>query len=49
MSTTSDPVDVGIVGLGGIGHSHADCLVDGPARLAGGMDVDADGNISGLF
>lgn len=42
MSTTSDPVDVGIVGLGGIGHSHADCLVGGPARLVGGMDVDAD-------
>ena len=35
-------VRVGIVGLGGIGHHHADRLESIDADLVGGMDVDAD-------
>lgn len=35
-------VSVGLVGLGGIGHHHANRLVDRGATLVGGMDVDAD-------
>ncbi|WP_348610243.1 Gfo/Idh/MocA family protein [Halobaculum rarum] len=34
-------VRVGIVGLGGIGHHHAERLVSFGADLVGGMDVDA--------
>ncbi len=39
-----DPSDVrvGIVGLGGIGHHHAEQLEALGADLVGGMDVDAD-------
>ena len=38
---TDSTVQVGIVGLGGIGRYHADCLErQDQAELAGGMDVD---------
>ncbi|WP_058365130.1 Gfo/Idh/MocA family protein [Haloparvum sedimenti] len=39
-----DPNDVrvGIVGLGGIGHHHANRLAERGANLVGGMDIDAD-------
>ena len=47
--THANDVSVGIVGLGGIGHHHGTTLVERGATLVGGMDVDADGNISGLF
>lgn len=40
MSSTT-PLDVGIVGLGGIATHHANCLREQSAVLAGGMDVDA--------
>ncbi|KAB1193826.1 gfo/Idh/MocA family oxidoreductase [Haloferax sp. MBLA0076] len=41
MSTGSS-VRVGIVGLGNIGHHHADRLVDLGATLVGGLDIQAD-------
>ena len=45
--THANDVSVGIVGLGGIGHHHADRLVDRDANLVGGMDIDA--NARGRF
>ncbi|TQQ79208.1 Gfo/Idh/MocA family oxidoreductase [Halonotius terrestris] len=36
------PVRVGIVGLGGIGHHHADRLEEHGADLVGGVDIDAE-------
>ncbi|ELZ83157.1 oxidoreductase [Haloferax elongans ATCC BAA-1513] len=39
---TSSSVRVGIVGLGNIGHHHADRLVDLGADLVGGLDIQAD-------
>ena len=41
MSTASS-VRVGIVGLGNIGHHHADRLVDLGATLVGGLDIQAE-------
>ena len=41
MSTESR-LRVGIVGLGNIGHYHADRLVDQGVELVGGVDVDPD-------
>ena len=41
MDSAND-VDVGIVGLGGIGHHHASRLVENGQSLVGGMDIDAD-------
>lgn len=40
----SDPTDVhvGIVGLGNIGHHHAERLEDSEASVVGGLDVDAE-------
>ena len=40
--TTESPVQVGIIGLGGIGHHHAERLADQPAELAGGLDISGD-------
>ncbi|GAB3675669.1 Gfo/Idh/MocA family protein [Halopiger thermotolerans] len=37
-----DAVRTGIVGLGNIGHHHADRLVEHGVPLVGGMDVDAE-------
>ncbi|GAB3025836.1 Gfo/Idh/MocA family protein [Natronobiforma cellulositropha] len=44
MSTIETPADVrtGIVGLGNIGHFHAERLVEHGGTLAGGMDVSAE-------
>ncbi|MFW6320562.1 MAG: Gfo/Idh/MocA family protein, partial [Halohasta sp.] len=39
---SDDPVQVGIVGLGGIGHHHADRLGDHDAQLTGGVDISGD-------
>ncbi|EMA67443.1 oxidoreductase domain protein [Halorubrum aidingense JCM 13560] len=39
--THANDVAVGIVGLGGIGHHHAEKLTDRGANLVGGMDIDA--------
>jgi len=36
------PVQVGIVGLGGIGHHHADRLTEQDAELIGGVDISGD-------
>ncbi|XVH31876.1 Gfo/Idh/MocA family protein [Haloferacaceae archaeon DSL9] len=36
------PVRVGIVGLGGIGHHHAERLQEHGAQLVGGMDISED-------
>lgn len=41
MSSNATP-RVGIVGLGGIGHHHANQLGDLDATLVGGVDIDAD-------
>ena len=41
MGSAND-VDVGIVGLGGIGQHHASRLVEHGGTLVGGMDIDAD-------
>ncbi len=41
MQTDSQP-QIGIVGLGGIGHYHADLLVDQPADLVGGVDISGE-------
>ncbi|WP_410767031.1 Gfo/Idh/MocA family protein [Haloferax sp. DFSO60] len=41
MSTASS-VRVGIIGLGNIGHHHADRLVDLGAELVGGLDIQAE-------
>jgi len=38
----SDSPKIGIVGLGGIGHYHADLLEDQEARLVGGVDISGD-------
>jgi len=40
--TTNTPVQVGIVGLGGIGHHHADRLEDQEAELVGGVDINGE-------
>ncbi|WP_224268778.1 Gfo/Idh/MocA family protein [Haloprofundus salinisoli] len=40
--TSDTPVRVGVVGLGNIGHYHADRLTDLGATLVGGMDIQAD-------
>ncbi len=40
--STETQVRVGIIGLGNIGHYHADRLVDLGAELAGGVDVSPD-------
>ncbi len=37
--TDDSPVAVGIVGLGGIGHHHAEQIEANDARLVGGMDI----------
>ncbi len=39
---SGEPVRVGIVGLGNIGHYHADRLLELRADLVGGMDIKAD-------
>jgi len=39
---SESPVRVGIVGLGGIGHHHADRLEAHGAKLVGGVDIDAE-------
>ncbi|WP_253737000.1 Gfo/Idh/MocA family protein [Halohasta salina] len=36
------PLRVGIVGLGGIGHHHADRLADHEATLVGGVDISGE-------
>ncbi len=41
MQSDSQP-QIGIVGLGGIGHYHAELLVDQPAELVGGVDISGD-------
>jgi len=41
MQTDSHP-QIGIVGLGGIGHYHADLLAEQPAELVGGVDISGD-------
>ncbi|QCC49773.1 Gfo/Idh/MocA family protein [Halapricum salinum] len=41
MGTTSTTPRVGIVGLGGIGTHHANCLIDNEANLVAGLDIDA--------
>jgi len=41
MGATSTTPRVGIVGLGGIGTHHANCLLDNDANLVAGLDVDA--------
>lgn len=41
MGATSTTPRVGIVGLGGIGTHHANCLLDNDANLAAGLDIDA--------
>lgn len=41
MQTDSQP-QIGIVGLGGIGHYHADLLDEQPAELVGGVDISGD-------
>jgi len=43
MSGTDEPVRVGFVGLGNIGHYHADRIVELPgANIVGGMDINPD-------
>ena len=37
---SDSPVEVGIVGLGGIAHHHAEQLADHSAELVGGVDID---------
>ncbi|WP_411963902.1 Gfo/Idh/MocA family protein [Haloferax sp. YSMS24] len=39
---TASSVRVGIVGLGNIGHHHADRIVDMGATLVGGLDIQAE-------
>jgi predicted dehydrogenase len=40
---SDSPAQIGIVGLGGIGHYHADLLADQPAAdLVGGVDISGD-------
>jgi len=41
MTTNTNP-QIGIIGLGGIGHHHAERLADQPAELIGGVDISAD-------
>ena len=40
--TTESPLRVGIVGLGGIGHHHADRLADHDVELVGGVDISGE-------
>jgi predicted dehydrogenase len=40
--TETDPVRVGVVGLGNIAHHHATQLAELDAEIVGGMDIDAD-------
>lgn len=44
MSATVNPIDVAIVGTGGISRAHADavCSLDDRARLVAAVDVDAE-------
>ncbi|MFC4449379.1 Gfo/Idh/MocA family protein [Halorussus aquaticus] len=35
-------IRIGIVGLGGIGHHHAERIADAAGRLVGGVDISAD-------
>ncbi|WP_227380719.1 Gfo/Idh/MocA family protein [Haladaptatus halobius] len=37
-----EPVRIGIIGLGNIGHYHADRLRDLPVNLVGGIDISAE-------
>ncbi len=39
---TRNDVQLGVVGLGNIGHYHADRLTELGANLVGGMDIDSD-------
>ena len=39
---SDSPARIGIVGLGGIGHYHADLLTEQPAELVGGVDISGD-------
>jgi len=41
MQPDSQP-NIGIVGLGGIGHYHAELLGDQPAELVGGVDISGE-------
>ncbi len=41
MQSDSQP-QIGIVGLGGIGHYHAELLAEQPAELIGGVDISGD-------
>ncbi|WP_327052638.1 Gfo/Idh/MocA family protein [Halomicrococcus gelatinilyticus] len=40
--SSSEPVRVGIVGLGNIGHYHADRITDLPHEIVGGVDINPD-------
>lgn len=40
--TTTEPPQVGIVGLGGIGRYHAERLAEQDAELVGGVDISAE-------
>ncbi len=40
--TTESAVQIGIIGLGGIGHHHADRLADHDAELVGGVDISGE-------
>ncbi|UPV99096.1 Gfo/Idh/MocA family oxidoreductase [Halorussus gelatinilyticus] len=40
--TSQRTIRVGIVGLGGIGHHHAERIADAPAQLVGGVDISPD-------
>ena len=43
MSATNKPIRVGFVGLGNIGHYHADRLIDIPGLdIVGGVDINPD-------
>ena len=39
---SDSPARIGIVGLGGIGHYHADLLTEQSAELVGGVDISGD-------
>jgi len=39
---TESAVQIGIIGLGGIGHHHADRLADHDAELVGGVDISGE-------
>ncbi|WP_440005921.1 Gfo/Idh/MocA family protein [Halomicrococcus sp. SG-WS-1] len=40
--SSSEPVRVGLVGLGNIGHYHADRITDMPHEIVGGVDINPD-------